>query len=129
MKKTKKSNVFLLSWDKYGIEAIIPLSEFEEKCRVGEQARLVGILSSPEGIDPGNEGERELGSLVRSLIMRAKFNTHRNYEIYSVHVDPAITETTLKELFESNPQQGAELIRAHGNKIYSDRANAKQVIT
>lgn len=113
----------------YGIEAIIPVSTFEEKCHLGEQSRLIGILSSPEGIDPGNDGERELGNIVRGLIMRAKLNTHRKYEIYSVHVDPTITEATLKELFESNPQQGADLIRARGNKIYSDRSSAKQVIT
>lgn len=62
-----------------------------------------------------------LNSLVQTLLWRARMNTQRRYEIYTVGVASSVTEKQLLDMFELNPQGMAELVRERGTKIYSDR--------
>lgn len=107
-------NVFILSWDMLGLESIINASQIEKE-------QMWNILKNAQ-TDKNKEGRVEsVDQLVQKLMLRAKFNTHRHYEIYSVRVDKSITVENIKNLFEENPQSAAELIRQRGNKLYSDR--------
>jgi hypothetical protein len=109
------SNIFIVSWDMTGLECIIDAHELQ-----GED-----VMRALRG-DKGSK----LGQTLFYLTMRARANTHRHYEIYTIHTTPEITKETLAELFNENPQAGADLIRKHGSKIYSDRSTTKtQVIT
>jgi hypothetical protein len=108
------SNIFIVSWDMTGLDCIIDAHELQ-----GED-----VMRALRG-DKGSK----LGQTLFYLTMRARANSHRKYEIYSIHTDGEITKERLEELFQENPQAGADLIRARGNKIYSDRENAgRQVI-
>jgi hypothetical protein len=60
--------------------------------------------------------------------LRAQFNTQRYYEIYAIGVDGNITQEDIAEMFRTDPQYAADLIRARGEKIYSDRRSQKDAI-
>lgn len=100
------SNTFLLSWDVNGIEAIIDISKYERET-------TWAVLQNKPG--PG------LGSILNAIILRARYNSQRHYEIYTINVEEGISEDDIRTMFESDPQGSADLVRDRGRKIYSDR--------
>jgi hypothetical protein len=64
-----------------------------------------------------------------TLMLRARYNSQRSYEIYTFEVEGEISKDEMIEMFEDNPQYFAELIREKGNKIYSDYSSKKKVIS
>jgi hypothetical protein len=60
--------------------------------------------------------------------MRAQHNPQRHYEIYAIGVDGSITQEDIQDMFDTDPQYAADLIRARGEKIYSDRRSQKDAI-
>jgi hypothetical protein len=64
---------------------------------------------------------------MQSLLLRARFNPQRHYEIYAIDCAEEMDEAFWREQWEDNPQATAELIRERGHKIYSDRANTKEI--
>lgn len=106
-------NVFLLSWDNTGIEAVINISEKE-----AENAWNV-LADKPTSFRPG--------TVVQHLLLRARYNTQRHYEIYTLQVDAGITESDVREMFESDPQYAADLVRERGHKLYSDRTDKSKI--
>lgn len=103
------SNVFLFSWDCQGIEAVINLTDYEKE-------QVWAELSNQ---DP----PARLQSVISHLMMRARANPQRHYEIYTMQVEYGVTEDDVREMFEQDPQGSADLIRHRGNKIYSDRVD------
>ncbi len=59
--------------------------------------------------------------------MRARFNPQRHYEIYAIDCDKDITADAWRVMWETCPQETADLVRARGHKIYSDRANKQEI--
>lgn len=121
----KKHNVYLLSWDMTGLETVLDLTTLESLQDAEEQLRMVQILSDPEARDPGNKTGEVLNRTVQSILLRARVNSQRHYEVYTIQTDPGVCEQDMRELFNSNPQYAAELIRERGNRLYSDRINQK----
>jgi hypothetical protein len=110
-------NAFIFSWDQEGIEAIIPITQYEHH----DKQNLIRMLGEkPVARNP-------LNSIMQSLLLRAKFNPQRHYEIYAVDCVEDMDEVFWREQWEEYPQATAELIRERGHKIYSDRANTKQI--
>jgi hypothetical protein len=68
-----------------------------------------------------------LNSIVNSIMLRARYNSQRHYEIYTVTMDDSISEQDVRDMFENSPQGMADLIRERGHKMYSDRVNQTQV--
>lgn len=64
---------------------------------------------------------------LNALILRARYNPQRHYEIYTVDVDETITAKDMIDMFEEDPQGMADLIRDRGNQLYSDRAQTNKV--
>lgn len=125
----QKHNVFLLSWDMTGLETVLDLTSFEKLQKQEEQQRIIKILSDPDAEDPGDTTARALNQTVQHIMMRARVNAHRHYEIYTIQTTPGITEHDLRSMFDNNPQHAADLIRERGNKLYSDRVEKRtQVI-
>jgi hypothetical protein len=58
------------------------------------------------------------GIPLQMLILRARFNSQRAYEIYEFNSTLKYEELT--EAFNDNPQPIVEWIRANGKKVYSD---------
>ena len=111
-----ESNLFLLSWDNTGLEGCINVTE-KSKEKLFDTLKGDGSFMT------------ELGHIVNMMMLRARFNHHRHYEIYTIRTDSSMTEEDLRNLFESTPQAAADLIRDRGTKLYSDRATKQPVIT
>lgn len=111
-----------------GLESVIDVSALDSQREQEEKKRMVQILSDPDLVDPGNTVGQDLNRTVQHMLMRAKANSHRHYEIYTIHTTADIAAQTLRELFEQNPQQAAELIRQRGNMLYSDRIKKDHVL-
>ena len=110
-------NAFIFSWDQLGIDGIVPITQYEHH----EKQNLIRMLSEkPTSRNP-------LDSIMQSLLLRARFNPQRHYEIYAVDCAESMDEAFWREQWEQYPQETAELIRERGHKIYSDRANTKEI--
>lgn len=111
------SNVstYIVSWDCHGLESCINASELESE-------RVFNILANRP-----DKRNNNLGQILTTLTLRARFNSQRHYEIYAVDVDESIGQQDLVQMFETNPQGMADLIRARGRELYSDRAREDQV--
>ena len=104
---------FLVMWCNEGLECVVDLTE-DEKNRA---------WSALKGKPPVSQ----LPSL-HHLILRAKFNMQRHYEIYTVEATEGISADDIRDMFETGPQVAADTIRKLGHCFYSDRAVAGQVV-
>jgi hypothetical protein len=114
-RKKKINKLFLVVWDMYGLESIHDLTKLDRD-------NLFAVLKDESANNAASK-------LVHYNVLRARANSQRCYEIYTVQTDPGISIDDLVSLFNSDPQAAAELIRSRGNKIYSDRSDRKVVIT
>ena len=55
------------------------------------------------------------------LILRARANPQRNYEIYTVQVEPDVSLKDIQDMFKASPQEIVDIVRARGHRLYSDR--------
>ena len=100
-----KNKTYLAMWDCYGLEALYNLTSWSE------QATLNTLMERKVASPPP----------INQMMLRARFNPQRNYEIYTFGVEEDVTEDELREAFEKNPQFIVDHIRKNGDKIYSDR--------
>lgn len=105
----QEGNLFIISWDCTGIEAVINITDYEKET----------TWATLKDQDP----PVRLGSIVNHLMLRARANSQRHYEIYTMQVQEGITDEDIRGMFDADPQGSADLIRDRGNKIYSDRYN------
>ena len=110
-------NAFIFSWDQLGIESIVSITQYEHVDR-DNTMRL--LKEEPTVRNP-------LDDIVRTLILRAKFNSQRHYEIYAIDCTEGMDEKFWREQWELYPQETAELIRERGHELYSDRAKAGSI--
>jgi hypothetical protein len=111
-------NAYIFSWDQEGIEAIIPITQYENI----EKQNLMNILSEKPVV------RSPLNGIIQRLVLRARFNPQRHYEIYAVDCTEEMDEKFWRKQWEEYPQETADLIRDRGHKILSDRASKKPVI-
>jgi hypothetical protein len=123
----KKQNLFIVSWDNTGLEACIDITEDRDQSETFEQEKLFDIIRDPDTV-PRNEHLVKVNQIVGMMIMRARANPQRHYEIYTVTSDSTVTAEDLRDLFESTPQTAADMIRKRGTQLYSDRANQKHIL-
>jgi len=97
----------------YGLESIIDATDLEKQ-------QMWLTLK-------GNENRNPVSAQLHTLMMRARLNSQRHYEIYSITTSPSISKTDIIQQFQDNPQGMAELIRERGNKIYSDRRETNDI--
>ena len=110
------SDVFLLSWDMYGLETCVNVTEKERQ-------RTFDTLK-------GHKPTNSINVMINAIIFRARYNTQRHYEVYTIAMDQDITQKDIMDMFELNPQSFAELIRKRGNCLFSARyEHDKAVIT
>lgn len=102
---TTKTNMFLAVWDCYGLESLFNLTEYNAKCTYN----VLMELPLPESIP------------LNALMLRARMNPQRNYEIYTFNTEPDVTEEMLRESFENAPQGTVDFIRKNGRSLWSDR--------
>ena len=110
-RKMTQYNLLLMMWDEQGLDCCLDITQ-AEKDMVWAQLSNTTSPKIP----------------IHLMMMRAKVNSHRHYEIYTVRVDEGVTADDVIELFNNNPQGAADLIRERGNQIYSNRATTKPLI-
>ena len=110
-------NAFIFSWDHLGIESIIPITQYETV----DRENTMRILRDQQVV------RNPLNSIIQSLLLRARVNPQRHYEIYAVDCDPSLDEDFWKKQWATDPQGTADLIRERGHKLYSDRVGTHKV--
>ena len=107
------SHQFLIMWCNEGLECCIDITE-------DEQRRMWQTLQG----EPVSE--RKIPNY-NHLLLRARYNSQRHYEIYSVKATDGITAEDIREMFEASPQSAADTIRRLGHCMHSDRATKNRV--
>jgi hypothetical protein len=107
-----RSRTFCVMWDCHGLEAVGEI--------IDPALKTWAVLANkPVPREDFN---------IQHWQLRSRYNTQRCYEIYAIGVDGTITQEDIAEMFRTDPQYAADLIRARGEKIYSDRRNQKDAI-
>ena len=109
-RKTTAPQTLLLVWDCLGLEYSCNLTEYDKDLM---WSTLKG--EPPKVRIPGLD----------ILILRARANPQRHYEIYTVQVEPDVSLKDIREMFKDTPQTIVDLVRVRGHRLYSDRAYAQ----
>jgi hypothetical protein len=110
--KKNKTKHYLVMWDCNGLESLHDVDYHMDRYNEWERQKVVAILKE-ERIPA-----RPTGIPLQMLILRARANSQRSYEIYEFN--STIEYDELKEAFNDNPQPIVEWIRANGKQVYSD---------
>ena len=104
---------FVVVWDNTGLEYIGDIT-------LDEQQRTWAALK-------GEELRYTIPNL-NHLMLRARYNMQRHYEIYVVTATDGITADDIQAMFEAAPQQAADTIRRLGQCLYSDRVKQDKIL-
>jgi len=122
MASNKKSvKNFIAMWDNTGLESIFDVDAEMAQRDAYEKRKLWNILKDEKML------EYRPSIPLQSLILRARANSQRHYEIYQFTTD-GIDMDDVKSMFEDNPQFIVDHIRKIGSKIYSDRLEQHRVV-
>lgn len=100
-------DTYVAMWDCQGLECLVNWTEISRR-------RTWQALAGQPLSDIPN---------VNMMQLRAQFNPQRNYEIYKFSVDRSVSVEDLRNMFDTDPQHIVNLIRKHGESIYSNREN------
>ena len=107
-------------WDMNGLESLINVTQIEKEHKQWEKENIFRLLKEE------NLTVKPAHVPLDMMIMRAKFNSQRHYEIYTF--DSELSEQDISKTFETSPQVMVDAIRGIGHKFYSDRATKSAVI-
>jgi hypothetical protein len=107
-----RPRTFCVMWDCNGLEAI---------GEVADPAMKTWAILANKPVPKNNFN-------VMHWEMRARYNSQRHYEIYAIGVDGSITQEDIVDMFKTDAQYAADLIRTRGEKIYSDRRSQRDAI-
>lgn len=109
-------------WDMNGLECIFDVGKELELQKEWEKTKTWNTLKGEE--TPSRQSTIPL----QHLLLRAKYNSHRSYEIYEFTSTMSIKE--IIQVFYDNPQYIVNWIRDNGYKVYSDYVKSdKKIIT
>ncbi len=114
--KNTKIKHYLAVWDCNGLESLHDVDYHMDRYNEWERQQVVAILKEER------LPAKPTGIPLQMLILRARFNSQRAYEIYEFNSTLKYEELT--EAFNDNPQPIVEWIRANGKKVYSDYVNS-----
>lgn len=110
------TNAFLFSWDEYGVEDIVPITQYDHSV----EDALAVLNGEPVPHNP-------LNNILNAILMRARMNGHRHYEVYAVDCTEDFTEEYWRDMWEREPQFCADLIRERGEKLFCNRRTNQNV--
>lgn len=111
--RKKKDNSFIVMWDMLGLESIFDIHKAMQEVENWEKNKIWDVLKGHR-----MEAPKPNPIPLQMLIMRARYNSQRSYEIYSFNT--TMSEREVRKIFAEDPQPIVEWIRENGNKIYSD---------
>lgn len=111
---------FLTSFDITGFEAIVDITEYAPE--QWQKDELFKVLSGAKEVEVN-----PLNRIIGGMKLRARVNSQRHYEIYAFTADYSITEESLRDWADNDPQSLADWIRKNaGLCVHNDR-KAQQV--
>lgn len=108
----KKNRHFLAMWDMYGLEGLYDLTHHMQLHEQWEKEKMWSVLKGEGHALP------PAGPSLPIMILRARMNSQRRYEIYEFMSD--IEFKKIKSLFKDDPDFIMDFVRTNGHKIYSD---------
>jgi hypothetical protein len=108
-----RPNRFLAMWDCNGLECLFDITDVD-----GDM--LMAKLKGETYKTPYN---------ISMMMMRARANTQRSYEIYAFTTDETMDYDFVKSMFDSDPQTIVNSIREQGHMIHSDYNPRQKVIS
>jgi hypothetical protein len=108
----KKIKHYLAMWDCNGLECLYDVDLHMDRNNEWDKKKIVSILKEEK------LPEKPPQIPLQMMILRARFNSQRAYEIYEFNSTLKYKELT--EAFNDNPQPIVEWIRENGKKVYSD---------
>lgn len=116
-------NQFLIMWCEEGLEGIVQIDIQAQKRMLYEK------LKQPvEEQDIKTESEEyitSVGQTFNMMILRARMNNHRHYEIYTLTTSLDLSKERINDLFESSPQIIVDLIREKGIRHFGHAEKRK----
>ena len=114
MSSSRKNRVnhFIAMWDIQGLECIFDVNKAMDDIEQWEKEAIWSTLKEE------SRGKRPNPIPLQMMILRARVNSQRSYEIYEF--TSLVSMEEIREAFESNPQPLVNWIRDNGEKIYSD---------
>ena len=111
-------NAYLIYWCNEGLESVVPISQYEEI----DVANTFRILADEDPV------RNPVNTIIQGMLLRARCNTQRHYELYAIEADPGISGRDIESMFRANPQSSADTIRRIGVKLWSDRINTDRIV-
>ena len=111
------TNAYLIYWCEEGLESVVPITQYEQL----DAENTFRVLNNQEMV------RNPLNSMIQGMILRAKVNEHRHYELYAIDCNDGITKEDLEQMFETDPQAAADLFRKRGHRMYGNRAEKNRV--
>lgn len=102
-----KQRIYICYWDDNGFEIIKDVSDWERNM----------TLATLKGTGDAGGGPNFPVSLP-AIMARARLNGHRSPHIYTFSTDHHITEDTLWEIANDDPQMLSSLIAENGEKVF-----------
>jgi hypothetical protein len=116
--KKKKVRYYLAMWDMLGLECIFDISDAMHEIEQWEKQKIFSILKEERA------PAKPRGIPVQMMILRAKMNSQRSYEIYEF--TSTLDINTIRKEFAKDPQPIVNWIRENGGKIYSDYVKSER---
>jgi hypothetical protein len=105
---------FLVMWCNEGLESVVDITADEQR----QMWETLKGKTLTETAVPN----------INHMILRARYNTQRHYEIYTVEATEGISADDIRDMFENSPQTAADIIRERGNCLHSDRVTDDRVL-
>lgn len=112
------SNAYLIYWCSEGLESVTPVGHYEQ----------IDVDNTFRILQDQDPMRNPVNTIIQSMILRARYNSHRHYELYAITAADGITGPDIEQMFNASPQGAADTVRSIGVKLYSDRAVKKRVV-
>jgi len=114
----KTQNAYLVYWSSEGLESVTPIGQYEQ----------IDIDNTFRILKDEDPMRNPVNTLVQTMILRARYNSHRHYELYAITAADGITGPYIEIMFYFAQNEAAKTIRGIGIKLYSDRAVKNRVV-
>jgi len=116
----QESRQYFAAWHTGGFEFLFDVTAEKQAYDQWKKESVVRILKGE--LNPPFKSKTPNLTMLR---LRARFNTHRNYEMYGFN--STVNYEELKSVIDTNPQFLFDWIRKNGVKIYSDRSDSETI--
>lgn len=107
---TSKSRVYICMWDENGFETLKDCTAWERETFLNT---IAGKALKPAPVN------------LQAMMMRARFNPQRAYEIWTFNTTEELDEEALWVYADTNPQALVDMIRDRGKQLYANSKNAE----